>query len=159
MHWTDIQRVSEENELSVLFLVPVDDASYLVGILLSGLLAIHIADAIREDTRTWREPSGPFHGFEVICLLASNHEVSANAFDVMKPFEVIVATIKDVEGVLLIRDYIHRVHVVNPGFRYVKECWNLRFKVIQRVNFDTAFSLILSENGPFERLQAQFYGC
>ena len=77
----------------------------------------------------------------------------------MKPFEVIVASIKDVEGVLLIRDYIHRIHVVNPGFRYVKERWDLRFKIVQCVDFDTAFLLVLPENGPFERLQAQLYGC
>ena len=95
----------------------------------------------------------------IIVLPSADHEVCPDAFNVMQPFEVVVTTVKDVEGVLLIRDCIHRIHVVNTGFGDMEEGRNRCFNVIQRMNLDASLPLILPEQSPLERLQTEFNCC
>ena len=162
-HGADIQPfilgegVREEDELPLVLLVPVDDSSDLVGIFPTGQLAIHVADCIRQDARSWRETPLPFHRSEVIVLLASDDEVGSDGFYRIQPLEVVVASIEDVERVLFVWDGIHGFHVVHTGFSYVKECWNRRFNVIQSMNLDSSLSLVLPINSPLECIQAELY--
>ena len=155
-HRADIQRISEEDELPLLLFVPVDDAPDLLGVFEAGLLAVHVPDGIGQDAGTRRKASRPFHWLEVIVLLAPDDEVGIDGIDAEQSLEVVVAAVEDVKRVLFIRDGIHCLHVVHPGFRDVEECRNRGLKVIQRVKFDTAFPLVLPKDGPFEGLQAKF---
>ena len=75
----------------------------------------------------------------------------------IKPFEVVVATIEDVERVLLVWDCVHRIDIVHSGFGYVEERRNRCLNVIQRMNLDSSLSMILPVDGPFECIQAKFY--
>ena len=71
----------------------------------------------------------------------------------MKTFEVVVTSVKDVERVIFIRNDIHCFCIVDSCWRYVKECWNLGFQIIQCMHLDTTFPL--SEQSPFKGAQAQ----
>ena len=155
-HWADIQRVSEENALPLLLFVSVDDAPDLLRIPEAGLLAVHVSDGIGQDTGIWGEAPRPPHRFEVVVLLAPDNEVGPDDIDPEQSFEVIVTTVEDVERVLFIRDDIHSVHIVHPGFRDVEERRDGGLKVVQCMYFDPAFPLVLPEDGPFECLQAEF---
>ena len=78
-------------------------------------------------------------------------EVGSNAFNVMKTFEVVVTPVEDVERVLFIWNDIHCFCVVDSCWRYVKECWNLCFQIIQCMHLDTTF--LLPEQSPFKCAQ------
>jgi hypothetical protein len=120
-HRTDIQCIGKECKLSFVLFVPVLYAFDLVRVLSHGELTVHVSDCIGKDARAGRETPGPFDRSEVIVLLASHDEVSADALDVVQPTEVIVPSVEDVERVLLIRDYVHCVHVIDTGFGDVEE--------------------------------------
>ena len=45
-HWADIQRISEENELSLFLFVPVCNASDLLEVLASGQFSVHVTGGI-----------------------------------------------------------------------------------------------------------------
>ena len=73
--------------------------------------------------------------------------------DVMKPLEVVVPSVKDVERVLLIRDLIHRLRVMCLGRCNPKERRDVGLNIIQRMHLDP--TLGFSEKRPFKRAQAQ----
>ena len=75
--------------------------------------------------------------------------------DVVQPFEVIVPSVEDVERVFLVRDGVHRLHVVDPGFCDMEERRNRSFNVIQRMDLDASFLLILSVYRLVEGLEAK----
>ena len=140
----------------MLLFVPIDDAPPdLLWVLEAGLLAVHVADRVGQDPGTWRETSRPLHGFEVVVLLSSDDEVSPDGIYPEQSFEVVVASVEDIERVLFIRNDVHRVHIVDSGFRDVEERWDGGLKVVQRINFDPAFPLVLPVDGPFECLQTK----
>lgn len=100
-HRADIQRISEEDELPMMLFIPVDDVSNLLRILPSGLFAVHVSDGIEQDTGTWRKAPRPLHRFEVVVLLAPDDEVSSDGIDSEQSREVVVASVEDVERVLV----------------------------------------------------------
>lgn len=55
--------------------------------------------------------------------LAANDEVCSNTLDVMKALEVVVPSVKDVEGVLLVGYLVHRFGVMHSGRCDVEEWW------------------------------------
>ena len=75
--------------------------------------------------------------------------------DVVQALEVVVPSVEDVERVFLVRDGVHRLHIVDPSFCDVEECRNRGFNVIQRMNLDTSFLLILAVYRPVEGLEAK----
>ena len=154
-HRADIQRVSEEDELPLLLFIPVDDAPDLLRVFEAGLLTVHVPDGIGQNPGFFREPPRPSHRFEVIVLLSPDDEVGPDGIDPEQSFEVVIASVEDVERVLLIRDDVHGVHVVDSGFRDVEERRDGGLKVVQGMYFDSAFPLLLPEDGPFECLQAE----
>ena len=79
----------------------------------------------------------------------------SDGIDPEQSFEVVAASVEDVERVLFIRDDVHRIHIVDPGFRDVEERWDGGLKVVQRMYFDSAFPLVFPEDGPFECIQAK----
>ena len=83
-HRTDIQSVSEEDELSLVHIVPADDPSYLVRILRGSQLTVHVSDSIGKNARAGRKTPGPFDRSEVIVLLAADDEVRSNTLDVIQ---------------------------------------------------------------------------
>ena len=74
----------------------------------------------------------------------------------MKTFEVVVTSVEDVERVLFIRNDIHCFCIVDLCWRYVKECWNLCFQIIQCMHLDTTF--LLPELRPAEYCKPEFDG-
>lgn len=158
-HRADIPRVSKENELPLLLFVPVDDAPDLLGVLEAGPLAVHVSDRVGQDAGARRKAPRPFHRFEVVVLLAPDDEVGLDGIDAEQSLEAVVTAVEDVERVLFIRDGVHRLHVVHPGFRDVEERRDRGLKVVQRMEFDSAFSLVLPKDGPFEGPQAKFDSC
>ena len=75
--------------------------------------------------------------------------------DVMKPFEVVVPSVKDVERVLFIRDLVHRLRVMRLGWCNPKERRDIGLNIIQRMHLDSSFGF--SEKRPFKSAQAQIY--
>ena len=140
----------------MLLFIPVDDTPNLLGVLPSSLLAVHIPDGVGQDPGTRRESPRPFHRFEVIVLLAPDDEVGPNGINSEQSLEVVIPPVEDVERVFFIRDDVHRVNIVDSCFRDMEELWNGSLKVVQGMYLDTPFSLVLSEDGPFESLQAKF---
>ena len=59
---------------------------------------------------------------EVVVLPAPDDEVGTDSLDVVESPEVVVATVKDVEGVFLVRYRIHRIHVMYLCLGDVEEC-------------------------------------
>jgi hypothetical protein len=106
---TDIQPfvlgegVREEDELPLVLLVPLNDSTDLVGVLSHGQLTIHIADCIRQYAGVGRKAPFQPHRSEVIVLFAADDEVGSNGTDPEHSREVVVASVKDVERVFLVR--------------------------------------------------------
>ena len=154
----EIQCVGEEDKLPLLLLVPVYDSTDLVWILFHGLLPVHISDAVGDDAGALGETPAPFHGFEVIVLLAPDDEVSTDSLDIMQPFEVIVSAIKDVEGVLFVWDDVHCIHVIDLSWRNMEEGRDLSLNVILCMNLNASLPLLFPVERPFECFQAKFNG-
>lgn len=115
-----------------------------------------MTNRIGEDSGAWRETPCPPVRPEVVVLSASDDEESPDAIDVVQPFEVVVATVEDVEGVFFVGYRIHRLHVVDLGWGDVKEGGYLRLNVIQRVYFDA--TLPFPEQGPVKDAEAEVNG-
>lgn len=64
--------------------------------------------------------------------------------------------VEDVELVLFIRYDVHRIHIIDHGFRDVEERWEEGRQVVQSMYLDPAFPLVLPEAGPFKCLPAEF---
>lgn len=84
-------------------------------------------------------------------------EVSSDALNVVKTFEVVTAPVEDVERVLLVGYDVHRLHVMDSRGSDVEEGWDLGLDVVQRMHLDS--SLPFSEQRPFEDAQTQVDGC
>lgn len=69
--------------------------------------------------------------------------------------KVKVTSVKDIVCVGFVRDIIHRIHVMNSGFRNMKECRDLSDDIIESVNFDPTFCL--AEAGPPKETHTQVY--
>ena len=97
-----------------------------------------MAYGIREDPRVFCEPPLPSLQLEAIVLLPSHNEASPDILNVVKTIEVVVASVEDVEGVLLVRYGIHRLHVVDSFGSEVEEGWDLGLDVVQRMHLDSS---------------------
>ena len=87
--------------------------------------------------------------------LLSDDKVRADSVHCMQPRKIIITFVKDVESIRLIRDLIHRIHIVNFCFRNMNVSRYLGYNVKQCVNFDT--TLVFPKVCPLEQGQAKVY--
>lgn len=88
--------------------------------------------------------------------LLSDDEVGVDDVDSVQSGKVIIAFVKDVECIRLIRNVIHRIHIMDFCFRDMNIGWNLSHNVEKCVNLDS--SLCFSEECPLEQTQSEVNG-
>ena len=88
--------------------------------------------------------------------LLSDDEVGVDDVDSVQSGKVIIAFVKDVECIRLIRNVIHRIHIMDFCFRDMNIGRYLSHNVEKCVILDS--SLCFSEECPLEQTQAEVYG-
>lgn len=82
-----------------------------------------------------------------------NHKIGSDKIDREQTGKGKIAAIKDIPGIWLIRDLVHGIHVVNPGFGNMNKHRDLRYNIIKGMNLDSSFGL--AEYFPPEEIQTQ----
>ena len=148
--------VCQERERSLQFRSIVDYPPESTGILLLGLIAREAYRLIKQNVIRVVQQVFSVHDFVVEMRLLSDDEVGVNDVDSVQSGKVIIAFVKDVECIRLIRNVIHRIHIMNFCFRDMNVGRYLSYHVKKRVNFDS--SLCFSEERPLEQAKAEIYG-
>lgn len=123
------------------------------GILLLGLIASKAYRLVKENIILAIQQILSVNHLVVEPGLLSNDKVGADKVDLVQPVKVVIPLVKDVERKRLIRNVIHRLHIMDFGLRNVNVGWYLGHNVKQRVNLDSALGL--SEVSPLEQAQAE----
>ena len=85
--------------------------------------------------------------------LLSDDKVRVEDADFMQPVKVVLSLVKDVERKRLIRNVIHRIHIMDFRFRNVNIGRYLGHYVKQRVDLDSVFGL--SDVSPLKQTQSE----
>lgn len=83
----------------------------------------------------------------------SYYKVGADEIDCKEPCKIKIATIKNIVSILLVRNFIHRIHVMNLGLRNMKKGWNLSNNIKKCMYLNTTFGL--AKTCPPEKVKAQ----
>ena len=94
-------------------------------------------NGVRKDIL--RHPSLPSDILVLERVLGTHDKEGANLLNVVKSSEVVVCSVKHIEGSRFIWDGIHPVDIMELRLRYVEDGWHLGFKVEQSMNFDPSF--------------------
>jgi len=143
--------VGQECERSLKVGSIVNDPSQNEGILFSGLVASKIYRLIKQDIILSVQKLFTINNFILEVRFPSDNKIGANSIDCIQPFKVIISLVKDAEHIWLIRNIIHRIHIVNFCFCDMNVSRHLGYNVKQRVNLDT--TLVFPEVGPLEEVQ------
>ena len=92
---------------------------------------------------------------DIILKLPSlpNYKIGSDKIDRLQSGKVKIAAIKDIPGIWLIRDLVHGIHVVNPGFSNMNKRWDLRYNITKGMYLDSSFGL--AEVCPPEEIHTQ----
>lgn len=112
-----------------------------------GLVKQHIVAPIQQFISN--------HDFVLEMILRSDDKQRTDALNSIQSGKVIVAFVKDIERIRLIRYLIHRLHIVEFRFRNVNVCRNLRDHIKQGVHLDSALGF--AEVCPLEQTHAEIY--
>ena len=151
----DADVVSQERERSFKVGSIVNYPPQHAGILLPGLIASKAYRLIKQDVIRSIQKLFTINNSVLEVRLLSDDKVGADSVDCMQPCKVIISLVKDIERIRLIRNLIHRIHIVNFCFRDMNVSRYLGYNVKQRVNFDA--TLVFPEVCPLEQAQAKVY--
>ena len=144
--------VGQERESSLQFRSIVDYPPESTGILLLGLIAREAYRLIKQNVIRVVQQVFSVHDFVVEMRLLSDDEVGVDDVDSVQSGKVIIAFVKDVECIRLIRNVIHRIHIMDFCFRDMNIGRYLSHNVEKCVILDS--SLCFSEECPLEQTQA-----
>lgn len=144
--------VCQERERSLQFRSIVDYPTETTGILLLGLIAREAYRLIKQNVIRVVHQVFSVHDFVVEMRLLSDDEVGVDDVDSVQSGKVIIAFVKNVECIRLIRNIIHRIHIMDFCFRDMNIGRYLSHNVEKCVNLDS--SLCFSEECPLEQTQA-----
>lgn len=148
--------VCQERERSLQFRSIIDYPPESTGILLLGLIAREAYCLIKQNVIRVVQQVFSVHDFVVEMRLLSDDEVGVDDVDSVQSGKVIIAFVKDVECIRLIRNVIHRIHIMDFCFRDMNIGRYLSHNVEKCVNLDS--SLCFSKECPLEQTQAEVYG-
>ena len=148
--------VSQESERSLQFRSVVNYPPESSRILLLGLVARKAYRLVKQNVIRFIQQVFTVNNLVVEMRLLSDDEVGVDNVDSVQSGKVIIAFVKDVERIRLIRNVIHRIHIVDFSLRDMNVGRNLGHNIKQCVDFDA--SLRFSEECPLEQTQAEIYG-
>lgn len=149
--------VGQERERSLQFGSVVNDSPESPRILLLGLIARKAYRLVKQKVIRTVKQVLTFYNFIVEMRLLSDDKERVDDVDSVQSGEVIIPFVKDVERIRLIRNVIHRIHVMELGLRDMNVGRYLGHNIKQGVNLDA--SLGFSEGCPLEQTQAEVNGC
>jgi len=85
------------------------------------------------------------------------YEVGSNEIECKEQRKIKISPVKDVEGLRLVRNFIHGIHVMNFGFRNMEKCWYLGNYIIEGMYLDDTFGL--TKTCPPEKVLTQIKSC
>ncbi len=142
--------VSQESERSLQFRSVVNYPPG-VRILLLGLVARKAYRLVKQNVIRFIQQVFTVNNLVVEMRLLSDDEVGVDNVDSVQSGKVIIAFVKDVERIRLIRNVIHRIHIVDFSLRDMNVGRNLGHNIKQCVDFDTL--LRFSERYPWNKLR------
>ncbi len=151
----DADIVGKERECSLKVWSIVNYPPQHTWILLLCLIASKVYHLIKQDVVHSFQKLFSINNFIFEVRLLSNDKVGAYSVNCMQPCKIIISLVKDVERIRLIRNFIHRIHIVNFCFRDMNVSRYLGYNVKQRVDFDA--TLVFPEVCPLEQAQAKVY--
>lgn len=149
--------VGQERERSLQFRSVVNDSPESTRILLLGLIARKAYRLVKQNVIRTVKQVLTFNNLIVEMRLLSDDKERVDDVDSVQSGKVIIPFVKDVECIRLIRNVIHRIHVMEFGFRDMNVGRYLGHNIKQGVDLDA--SLGFSEGCPLEQTQAEVYGC
>ena len=144
--------VSQERERPLKVWSIVNYPPQLGGILLLGLIARKAYRLIKKHVVLTVQVLSFNHLVVESGLLSDNIE-RVDDVNLEQPCKVKVSLVEDVERKRLVRNVIHRIHIMDFGFRNMNVGRYLGHHVKQRVDFDS--SLGLPEVSPLEQAQTE----
>jgi len=123
------------------------------GILLFGLIAGKAYRLIIENIILAIQQVLSINHLVVESGLLSDDKVRVDDVDLIQPVKVVISLVKDVERKRLIRNVIHRLHIMDFSLRDMNVGRYLGHHVKQRVDLDS--TLGLSEVSPLEQTQTE----
>ena len=148
--------VCQEGKCPLQFRSVVNYPPESTRILLLGLIASKAYRLVKQNVIRLIKQVLTVNNLIVEMRLLSDDEVGVDNVDSVQSGKVIVTFVKDVERIRLIRNVIHRIHIMDFSLRDMNIGWNLSYHIKQGVNLDS--SLGLSEERPLEQTQAEVYG-
>ena len=134
--------------------VDTDYLPKLFGIILRAFINREVADRVGDNVR--RKPPFPGLGSESDIGFRSDDKERADTMDGVQIAEIVVATVEDVMGAVLIRNLRHSLRIVDFRLGNMHKCRNLSLNIVKRVHLDAA--LMLAELSPLEHRQKQVDG-
>lgn len=134
----------------------VNYSPQLGGILLPGLIAGKAYRLVKKYIILAVQQVLSFSHLVVESGLLSDDKVGVDEVNLKQPCKVEVSLVEDVKRKRLIRNVIHRIHVMDFGLRNMNVGRYLGHHVKQRVDFDSAFGL--PEVSPLEQAQTEVDG-
>ena len=89
-------------------------------------------------------------------VLFTDDKICLQRADIVQPRPIVIAFVKDIISILLIRDLVHCFDIVHISGRDVKECRYLSDYIKQGVYFNTSF--VLAKGCPPENAQTKING-
>ena len=149
--------VSQERERPLKVWSIVNYPPQLGRILLLGLIACKAYRLVKENIICAVQQVLAVNHLVVEPGLLSDDKVGVDDVNLVQPVKVVIPLVEDVERKRLIRNVIHRFHIMDLSFRNVNVGRYLGHYVKQRVDFDS--SLGLSEVSPLKQTQAEVDSC
>ena len=132
----------------------IDDFPYLFGVSLRAFINGKDADCIRQNV-LGKSPF-PLFGLDFDVAFRPDNEERLYQVDLVEVAEIVVTSVEDVVGILLIRYLRHHLTVMHRCCRNMHVCRDLRFDIVQGVHLDSSF--VLSKTGPPEHIETQVDG-
>ena len=148
--------IGQERERPLQFRSVVNDSPESTRILLLGLIARKAYRLVKQNVIRTVKQVFTFNDLIVEMKLLSDDKERVDDVDSVQSGKVIIPFVKDVERIRLIRNVIHRIHVMDFGLRDMNVGRYLGHNIKQGVNLDA--SLCSSEGCPLEQTQAEVYG-
>lgn len=148
--------VGQERKRPLQFRSVVNDSPESTRILLPGLITRKVYRLIKQNVIRTVKQVFTVNNLVVEVRLLSDDKERVDNVDSVQPGKVVITFVKDVERIRLIRDVIHRIHIMDFRFRGMNVGRYLGHDVKQGVDLDA--SLSRSEERPLEQTQTKING-
>ena len=148
--------ICQERKRPLQFRSIVDYPPESTRILLLGLIARKAYRLVKQNVIRRIKQVLSINNLVVEMGLLSDDKVGVDDVDSIQPGKVIIAFVKDVERIRLIRYAIHCIHIMDFCLRDMNVGRNLGNDIEQGVHLDS--SLLFPEERPLEQAQAKVYG-